>query len=63
MAKNPLGKVVLLKKRPLTVIGVLKKDDNQFEAPSDSLQIYTPYTTLMSQISGNKIHQQYHGES
>ena len=52
--ENPLGKVVLLKKRPLTVIGVLKKDDNQFEAPSDSLQIYTPYTTLMSQISGNK---------
>ena len=51
--QNPLGKVVLFKKRPLTVIGILKKDDNPFGG-SDSLNLYTPYTTLMNQISGSK---------
>lgn len=50
---EPLGKILLFKKRPLTVIGVLKKDDNSFGS-SDSLNLYTPYTTLMNQISGDK---------
>ena len=51
--KNALGKVILLKKRPLTVIGTLEKDTNSF-SNSDSLTLYMPYTTLMHQISGNK---------
>ncbi len=50
---NPLGKTVLFKKRPLTVIGILEKDKNAFGG-SDSLNLYTPYTTLMNQISGDK---------
>lgn len=50
---NPLGKTVLFKKRPLTVIGILEKEKNAFGG-SDSLNLYTPYTTLMNQISGNK---------
>ncbi|MFC2506700.1 MAG: MacB family efflux pump subunit [Kingella sp. (in: b-proteobacteria)] len=51
--QNALGKVILLKKRPLTVIGTLEKDTNSF-SNSDSLTLYMPYTTLMHQISGNK---------
>ena len=51
--EDPLGKVILLKKRPLTIIGTLQKDNNSFGS-SDSLNIYMPYTTLMNQISGDK---------
>ena len=50
---NPLGKVIMMDKRPLTVIGTLKKEDNSF-GDSSSLNIYVPYTTLMHQISGSK---------
>lgn len=46
-----MGKVLLFKKRPLTVIGVLKEPKNQFMA-SDNLQLYAPYTTVMHQITG-----------
>lgn len=50
---NPLGKTVLFRKRPLTVIGILQKEKNAF-GNSDSLNLYAPYTTLMNQISGDK---------
>ena len=50
---NPLGKTILFGKRPLTVIGVLQKEDNMMGS-SDSLNLYSPYTTVMSQISGDK---------
>ena len=48
---DPFGKVLLFKKRPLTVIGVLKEPKNQFMS-SDNLQLYAPYTTVMHQITG-----------
>ena len=48
---NPLGKTILFKKRPLTVIGIMKKDDNSF-GNSDSLMLWSPYTTVMHQITG-----------
>ena len=50
-ATDPLGKVILFKKRPLTVIGVLKEQNSSF-MNSDSLQLYAPYTTVMHQITG-----------
>ena len=50
---NPLGKVIMMDKRPLTIIGTLKKEENSF-GDSSSVNIYVPYTTLMHQISGNK---------
>lgn len=50
---NPLGKTILFKKRPLTVIGIMQDDNNSFGS-SDSLMLWTPYTTLMHQISGDK---------
>lgn len=51
--QHALGQVILFKKRPLTVIGVLKKEEGAF-AVSDNLNLYLPYTTLMNQISGNR---------
>ncbi|WMY91483.1 MacB family efflux pump subunit [Snodgrassella communis] len=50
---NPLGQVILFNKRPLRVIGVTAPNNNGF-MDSDSLQLYTPYTTLMNRISGSK---------
>ena len=48
---NPLGKTVLFNKRPLTVIGVMKKEENSF-GNSDVLMLWSPYTTVMHQITG-----------
>lgn len=51
---NPLGKTVLFKKRPLTVIGISAEQKSGFGGGGDSLQMWAPYTTVMSQISGDK---------
>ena len=48
---DPLGKTILFKKRPLTVIGILKKEENNFGS-SDMLMVWSPYTTVMHQITG-----------
>ena len=48
---NPLGKTVLFNKRPLTVIGVMQKEENSF-GNSDVLMLWSPYTTVMHQITG-----------
>lgn len=48
---DSLGKTILFRKRPLTVIGVMKKDENAF-GNSDVLMLWSPYTTVMHQITG-----------
>ena len=48
---QPLGQVILLNKRPLTVIGVAQEDSNAFGG-SDNLNLWAPYTTVMKKISG-----------
>ena len=48
---NPLGKTVLVNKRPLTVIGVMQKEENSF-GNADVLMLWSPYTTVMHQITG-----------
>ena len=48
---DPLGKVILFKKRPLTVIGIMQEDNNSFGS-SDSLMVWSPYTTVMHEITG-----------
>lgn len=50
---NPLGKTVLFKKRPLTVIGITAEQKSGFGG-GDNLQMWSPYTTVMSRISGDK---------
>ncbi|SDF91890.1 MacB family efflux pump subunit [Desulfovibrio legallii] len=45
------GQVVLFNKRPLRVVGVVKKKDMGF-GPSDTLNLWAPYTTVMYRVSG-----------
>ncbi|MCW0227828.1 ABC transporter permease [Campylobacter lari] len=55
-AKDVLGKSVIFNKQPLTIVGVLKKerDNKGFRADENTIKIYTPYTTLMNKITGDK---------
>ncbi len=50
---DPLGQTVLFRKRPLQVIGVLKKEENNF-GDSGVLMMWSPYTTVMNQITGER---------
>lgn len=50
---DPIGKIVLFNKKPLRVIGVLKKDELMF-GDSGSLRIYAPYTTVINKITGDR---------
>ncbi|EAK0979431.1 ABC transporter ATP-binding protein [Campylobacter lari] len=55
-AKDVLGKSVIFNKQPLTIVGVLKKerDNKGFRADENTIKIYTPYSTLMNKITGDK---------
>ncbi|AJC84836.1 MacB family efflux pump subunit [Campylobacter peloridis] len=55
-AANVLGKSIIFNKQPLTIVGVLKKerDNKGFRADENTIKIYTPYTTLMNKITGDK---------
>lgn len=50
---DPIGKVILFKKRPLRIIGVTEKDTSPFGS-TDNLQVWAPYTTVINQISGRR---------
>lgn len=50
--ENPVGQTILFNKRPLTVIGVTEKEENGMGG--SSLMLWTPYTTAMYKISGQK---------
>ena len=49
--EEPLGKVIVFNKQPLQVIGVTKKQDTVF-GPTDSLNLWAPYTCVMHKITG-----------
>jgi macrolide transport system ATP-binding/permease protein len=48
---DPIGKVILLGNLPSRVIGVTAPQDNAF-GDSDSLNVWLPYTTVMSRMLG-----------
>ncbi|MEG1609857.1 MAG: MacB family efflux pump subunit [Bilophila sp.] len=50
---NPVGQVLFFNKKPLEIIGVAKKQDNAF-GPTDILNLWTPYTTIMHKVSGRR---------
>ncbi|MDR2099817.1 MAG: MacB family efflux pump subunit [Campylobacteraceae bacterium] len=52
-ARSPIGEIIIFKKQPLKIIGVIDKDENSFGPPDTNLRIYTPYTTTMYKILGN----------
>lgn len=47
---NPIGKILHFAQRPMRVIGVVS--DRQMSSVSSTLNLYTPYTTLMHKITG-----------
>ncbi len=49
--ENPLGQIILVDKKPLEIIGIAKQNNMQ---QSTNLNLWTPYTTLMQRISGEK---------
>ncbi|AUI65793.1 MULTISPECIES: MacB family efflux pump subunit [Glaesserella] len=49
--ENPLGQIILIDKKPLEIIGVASQNNMQ---QFTNLNLWTPYTTLMQRISGEK---------
>ena len=49
---NPVGQVFLLGSVPSRVIGVLEKQKSSMGGAGDSLNVYLPYTTVMSRMLG-----------
>ncbi|MCR6593574.1 ABC transporter permease [Campylobacter insulaenigrae] len=50
-----LGKSIIFNKQPLIVVGVSKKEEkNEIAVDDNTIKIYTPYTTLMNKITGDK---------
>lgn len=47
---QPLGETILIDKKPLNIIGIAENT----QRPSNNLNLWTPYTTLMQRISGAK---------
>ncbi|MDO4625922.1 MAG: MacB family efflux pump subunit [Pasteurellaceae bacterium] len=50
--ESPLGKIIMLNKKPLRVIGIAKPQNTM--GGNSSLNIYIPYTTAMHKLSGNQ---------
>lgn len=50
---NPVGKVLFFNKKPLEIIGVAQKQESSF-GTSDTLNLWTPYTTIMNKINGRR---------
>ena len=48
---DPIGQVILIGQVPSRIIGVLAEKDSPFGS-SDSLNVYLPYTTVMSRMLG-----------
>jgi len=46
-----LGRVLVFKKKPLQIVGVTEKQDSVF-GPTDQLNLWAPYTTVMNKITG-----------
>ncbi len=49
---NPIGEILIFNKKPLKIIGVAAKDNNSGPM-SDSMNIWTPYSTAMYKINGS----------
>lgn len=47
---NPIGQTVIFNKRPFRIVGVVT--DRKMGAPSSSLKLYAPYTTVMYKVTG-----------
>lgn len=50
---NPIGEILLFNKKPFVVIGIIAHSDNAF-GDNSVLRIYTPYSTAINKVSGDK---------
>ncbi|PSM52651.1 macrolide-specific efflux protein, ATP-binding/permease protein MacB [Campylobacter blaseri] len=50
---DPIGKVVFFNKKPLKIIGITKKDDGAFGG-SGVLRLYSPFSTVINKITGDR---------
>ena len=50
--ERALGQVILFRQKPLTIVGVLKKQERSFGPGATSLNLYAPYTTVMRRFTG-----------
>jgi macrolide transport system ATP-binding/permease protein len=50
--KDPVGQVILLGSVPSRIIGVLEKEKSSMGGSNDSLNVYLPYSTVMSRMLG-----------
>lgn len=48
---NPLGEVIMFNKKPFKVVGIAKEADPR---DTQSLRIWTPYSTVMNKITGDR---------
>ena len=48
---NPIGEIIIFNKKPLKVIGITEKDNNPGPM-SETMNLWTPYTTAMYKING-----------
>lgn len=51
--QNPIGQILLINKVPLKIIGITEEKNSSF-GNNDSLNIWSPYSTVMNRISGSK---------
>ncbi|MCH5277963.1 MAG: MacB family efflux pump subunit [Desulfovibrionaceae bacterium] len=51
--EDPIGQVLLFNRQPLEIIGLAKKQNASF-GPADTLNLWSPYTTVMNRISGER---------
>lgn len=49
---NPLNQIIIFNKKPLQIIGVTEKDNNPGPS-SETMNLWTPYTTAMYKINGS----------
>ena len=50
---DPVGQVLLFNRQPLEIIAVAEKQDSVF-GPTDTLNLWAPYTTVMNKITGQR---------
>ena len=51
--ENPLGKTVIFDKKPFRIVGQVLSNSN-ITMSTDTLYLYTPYTTAMNKVTGDK---------
>lgn len=51
--ENPIGKIIIFDKKPFRIVGQVISNSNM-SMNSETLYLYTPYTTAMNKVTGDK---------